>query len=107
MASWKIPAGGSDFSICLGMNESLGFSFSFTAFEGILGKFSVLVVSYGSDFVAIQEEFQEKLDLQANWERQGVILQPVVCLRPGTSNQPHPRLDRSHYPAIGVFSRYV
>lgn len=44
-ASLKIPAWGSDFSICLGTNESLGFSFPFIAFESIFGKSSVLMGS--------------------------------------------------------------
>lgn len=62
IASSKIPAWDSGFSFYSTTNESLGFSFPFRAFEGVLGNFSVLMGSSGSDFVAIHEGHEEKLD---------------------------------------------
>lgn len=107
MANLKIPAWGSDLSICLGTNESLGFSFPFTAFEGILGKLSVLMGSSGSDFVAIHEGHQEKLDFAGEVGERGGYPLTRCLLVPRHWDQPHPRLDRSHYTAISIFSRYV
>lgn len=90
MASLKIPAWGSDFSICLGTNESLGFSFPFISFKGILGKFSVLMGSSGSDFVAIHEGHQEKLDFSGKLGEGGGY--PLARCLPAHRHrdQPHP-----------------
>lgn len=62
MASLTMSARGSDLSIRIGTNKSLGSSFPFIAYEGIMGKFSVLKGDFRSDFTAIQEGHPEKLD---------------------------------------------
>lgn len=108
MASLKIPAWGSDFSTCLGTNESLGFFFPFIAFEGILGKFSVLMGSSGSDFIAIHEGHQEKLDFAGKLGEGGGYPLARCLPAPRHRDQPHPRRDHSHYTAIvGFFKIHI
>lgn len=76
MPSWKMPAWDSDFSLCFGMNDSLGFSFPFTPFWGIFGQvFFVLVGSSGSDFGAINEGHEEKLDFAGKLGEGGATAQ--------------------------------
>lgn len=58
------------------MNDSLGFSFPFTPFWGILDKFFfVLVGSSGSDFGAINEGHEEKLDFAGKLGEGGATAQ--------------------------------
>jgi len=107
MASLKIAAWGSEFSICLGTNASLGFSFPFIAFEGILGKFFVLMGSSGSDFIAIHEGHQEKLDFAGKLGEGGDYSSARCSTAPRHWDQPHPRPNHPHHTATGVSSRYT
>lgn len=103
MASLKIPSWDSDFSICLGTNESPGFSFPFRAFEHILGKSSVLTGSSGSDLLAIHEGHQENLEFAGKLGEGGGYPLARCLSAPRHQDQPHPGLDRPHYTAIESF----
>lgn len=70
-----MPAWDSDFSPLLGMNDSLGFSFPLTPFQGILDKLFVPVGSSRSDSGAIHEDHEEKLDFAGKVGKGGATAQ--------------------------------
>lgn len=73
MSNWRMPPWDSDFSLCLGMNDSLGFSFPLTPFWGILDELFIPVGS--SDSGAIHEGHEEKLDFAGKLGEGGATAQ--------------------------------